>query len=194
MDLRGYHRYVATAASRRRKRVNIPALVPNSTGPRRLKWPALLSERRSPLARLLFRCPIWLYHVGLGWVFGHQFLLLTHAGRRTGCVRETVLKVLHYDPVTRESIVASAGASRRTGIGTSRRTPPCPFELEWTVRTTATDASVGRGGRRFRRLDAAPALVCAVDVGSGRTAAGNGRDGASSPRWQFPVRRVQPCR
>jgi deazaflavin-dependent oxidoreductase (nitroreductase family) len=60
------------------------------------------------LARLLFRLPVWLYRVGLGWVFGHQFLLLTHAGRRTGRVRETVLKVLHYDPVTRESIVASA--------------------------------------------------------------------------------------
>jgi deazaflavin-dependent oxidoreductase (nitroreductase family) len=70
--------------------------------------PALLSNRRSRLARLLFRSPIWLYRLGVGRILGHQFLLLTHAGRRTGRIRETVLKVLHYDSLTRETIVASA--------------------------------------------------------------------------------------
>jgi deazaflavin-dependent oxidoreductase (nitroreductase family) len=83
-------------------------VVPHSIGSPRVKRPALLSNRRSRLARLLCRSPIWLYHLGLGWIFGHQFLLLTHAGRRTGRVRETVLKVLHYNPVTKETIVASA--------------------------------------------------------------------------------------
>jgi deazaflavin-dependent oxidoreductase (nitroreductase family) len=57
---------------------------------------------------LLFRLPIVLYRLGLGWLLGHQFLLLTHAGRRTGRVRETALKVLRYDPQTGESVVASA--------------------------------------------------------------------------------------
>jgi deazaflavin-dependent oxidoreductase (nitroreductase family) len=38
----------------------------------------------------------------------HQFLLLTHTGRRTGRVRQTELKVLRYDPATGESVVASA--------------------------------------------------------------------------------------
>jgi deazaflavin-dependent oxidoreductase (nitroreductase family) len=83
-------------------------VVPHSIPSPRVKRPALLSNRRSPLARLLFRSPIWMYRLGLGWIFGHQFLLLTHTGRRTGRIRETVLKVLHYDPLTRESIVASA--------------------------------------------------------------------------------------
>lgn len=69
---------------------------------------ALLQDRRAWLPRLVFRAPILLYRLGLGGMLGHQFLLLTHAGRRTGRVHETVLKVLHYDPVTRESIVASA--------------------------------------------------------------------------------------
>lgn len=74
----------------------------------RLRSPTFLSNRQAPFARLLFRLPVYLYRFGLGWVLGHQFLLLTHAGRRTGRVRETVLKVPHYDPVSRESIVASA--------------------------------------------------------------------------------------
>jgi deazaflavin-dependent oxidoreductase (nitroreductase family) len=52
--------------------------------------------------------PIGLYRLGLGWLLGHQFLLLTHAGRRTGRVRQTALKVLRYDPATGESVVASA--------------------------------------------------------------------------------------
>jgi deazaflavin-dependent oxidoreductase (nitroreductase family) len=83
-------------------------IVPNSIPSQRVKRPALLSNRRSHLARVLFRSPIWLYRLGIGWIFGHQFLLLTHVGRRTGRVRETVLEVLHYDPLTRETTVASA--------------------------------------------------------------------------------------
>src|SRR4051794_29005645 len=70
--------------------------------------PALLKDRRARLPRLVFRCPILLYRLRLGGLLGHQFLLLTHVGRRTGRVHETVLKVLHYDPMTRESVVASA--------------------------------------------------------------------------------------
>jgi deazaflavin-dependent oxidoreductase (nitroreductase family) len=58
--------------------------------------------------RLLFRAPILLYRLGCGWLLGHQFLLLIHAGRRTGRIHDTVLKVLRYDPRTGESIVAAA--------------------------------------------------------------------------------------
>src|SRR5690349_6750653 len=83
-------------------------LVPHSISPLHAKRPALLSNRSSRLARLLFHSSIWLYRLGLGWIVGRQFLLLTHAGRRTGRIRETVLKVLHYDPLTRETVVASA--------------------------------------------------------------------------------------
>jgi deazaflavin-dependent oxidoreductase (nitroreductase family) len=57
---------------------------------------------------MVFRIPLWLYRLGLGWLLGHQFLVLTHVGRRTGRVHQTVLKVLHHDPSTGESIVASA--------------------------------------------------------------------------------------
>jgi hypothetical protein len=78
----------------------------NLTGHRRqrqlIKAPPLLKDRRAWLPRLVFQSPILLYRVGLGGLLGHQFLLLTHACRRTGRVHETVLKVLHYDPATCE--------------------------------------------------------------------------------------------
>jgi deazaflavin-dependent oxidoreductase (nitroreductase family) len=70
--------------------------------------PTLLRSSRGFVRQLLFRSPILLYRLGLGWLLGHQFLLLTHAGRRTGHIHQTVLKVLHYDPATHESVVASA--------------------------------------------------------------------------------------
>jgi deazaflavin-dependent oxidoreductase (nitroreductase family) len=74
----------------------------------RLTVPALLKSRRAALSRLMFRAPLLLYRLGLGGLLSRQFLLLTHAGRRSGRVHETVLKALHYDPRTGESIVASA--------------------------------------------------------------------------------------
>ncbi len=56
----------------------------------------------------IFKLPLALYHVGLGWVFGHRFMLLTHIGRRSGKVYRTVLAVLEFDPVTREIKAMSA--------------------------------------------------------------------------------------
>ena len=64
--------------------------------------------------RALLGLPVHLYHARLGVLLGHRFLLLVHTGRKTGLHRETVLEVVRYDPVTRESVVA-AGWGRRTG-------------------------------------------------------------------------------
>jgi deazaflavin-dependent oxidoreductase (nitroreductase family) len=64
--------------------------------------------------RALLGLPVHLYHAHLGVLLGHRFLLLVHTGRKTGLHRETVLEVVRYDPVSRESVVA-AGWGRRTG-------------------------------------------------------------------------------
>jgi deazaflavin-dependent oxidoreductase (nitroreductase family) len=166
-------------------------LVPHVIRSPHVKRPTLLSDRRSRLARLLFRSPIWLYRLGLGWIFGHQFLLLTHAGRRTGRIRETVLKVLQYDPLTRETIVASAWGEQTDWYRNiqARGRFVCS-DRKRVVRSTPTDTFAGRSGGRFRRLDTPPALVCAVDAGSNWPAAR--RDGARGPRCPFPLYRVQP--
>lgn len=95
----------------------------------------LLSNRRGVLSRAVFRLPLVLYGVGLGWIFGHQFLVLTHAGRRSGNVHETVLKVLHYDLASKESIVASAWGEQTDWYQNIRAHPAIAVRTgnEWYV-------------------------------------------------------------
>ncbi len=45
----------------------------------------------------LFRLPIWLFRLRLGWLFGRRGLLLYHTGRKSGQIRQTVLEVVRYD-------------------------------------------------------------------------------------------------
>jgi deazaflavin-dependent oxidoreductase (nitroreductase family) len=56
----------------------------------------------------ILKLPLFLYRTGLGWMFGHRFMLLTHIGRRSGKLRQTVLAVLRFDPETREIMAISA--------------------------------------------------------------------------------------
>ena len=67
----------------------------------------LISSRPTGYLWLVFRAPVYLYHLGLGRLFGHRFLLFVHQGRKSGLLRETVLEVIRYDPTTRESVVLS---------------------------------------------------------------------------------------
>ena len=62
--------------------------------------------------KLFFAAPGWLYRSGFGWVLGRRFLSVSHRGRKSGKVRETVLEVAVYDPEIEESIVASAYGTR----------------------------------------------------------------------------------
>ena len=45
-----------------------------------------VSELKPPtgISRLLFRAPIWLYDLNLGWIMGNRFLKITHIGRVSG--------------------------------------------------------------------------------------------------------------
>lgn len=71
--------------------------------------PAQTSRNRpSPLLAKLFSFPTTLYRIGLGWSLGWRFLALTHRGRKSGLTRRTVLEVISFDPVTKESVVVSA--------------------------------------------------------------------------------------
>jgi len=74
-----------------------------SGGPN-LRW---LRSRPSGTLRLVFRLPIYLYRLNLGWLLAHRGLLLIHQGRKSGLLRETVLEVIRYDPATKESVVLS---------------------------------------------------------------------------------------
>ncbi len=64
--------------------------------------------RPSPLLQWFFKAPGRLYRMGLGPMLGRRFLAVTHRGRKSGKLYDTVLEVAVFDPATRESTVVSA--------------------------------------------------------------------------------------
>lgn len=56
----------------------------------------------------IFKLPLVLYRLHLGWLLGKRFMQLTHVGRRSGKVRRTVLAVLRFDRQTNELYAVSA--------------------------------------------------------------------------------------
>ena len=59
------------------------------------------------VSRLAFRVPIYLYRLGLGWLFGDRLLLLNHIGRVSGQPRQTILEVVKHDHADGSLVVAS---------------------------------------------------------------------------------------
>lgn len=57
-------------------------------------------------SRFLFRIPIFLYKIGMGWMLGNRFLLLNHIGRKTGLPRQAVLEVVAHDKDPNRYVVA----------------------------------------------------------------------------------------
>jgi deazaflavin-dependent oxidoreductase (nitroreductase family) len=57
--------------------------------------------------RWVFRFPILLYRLHLGWMLGARFLMLTHTGRKSGKRRHVVVEVVDHDKVTDTYYIAS---------------------------------------------------------------------------------------
>lgn len=68
-----------------------------------------IKELKPPqgFGRLMFRLPIWLYKMKLGWLLGKRFLLLNHTGRKSGLPRQAVLEVVRYERKTNTFIVTA---------------------------------------------------------------------------------------
>jgi deazaflavin-dependent oxidoreductase (nitroreductase family) len=67
----------------------------------------LSDKRPHGLLRLGFRLPIWFYRWHIGWLLGERFLLLTHTGRKSGAIRQTVIEVVGHDKATGAYYVVS---------------------------------------------------------------------------------------
>jgi deazaflavin-dependent oxidoreductase (nitroreductase family) len=80
------------------------------------------------LLRWGYNLPILLYRARLGWLLGHRFLLLTHRGRKTGAIHHTVLEVVNYNPITRESAVLSAYGTRADWYRNIQAHPPVSIQ------------------------------------------------------------------
>ena len=79
----------------------------STNAPRQTK-PGGKSEKAPSFMIPIFKLPVFLYRLRLGWVLGRRFMLLTHVGRSSGKVRRTILAVLRFDEQTKQIYAVSA--------------------------------------------------------------------------------------
>jgi deazaflavin-dependent oxidoreductase (nitroreductase family) len=91
----------------------------------------LLGFRRQPgrLALFVLRLPLPLYRAGWGWVLGHTFVQVTHAGRKTGQPHATVAMVLAADESTGELVICSAWGPQVDWIQNIRTRPALQVQV-----------------------------------------------------------------
>ena len=91
----------------------------------------LLGLRRRPgrLALAVFRLPLVLYRRGWGRLLGRTFMLLVHAGRRTGQPHLMTAMVMRYDPTTREVVIFSGWGSNSDWVRNLRARPALRVEV-----------------------------------------------------------------
>ena len=105
-----------------------------------LSLDSLLDRRPGKLLRALFRLPIWLYRLHLGFLLGNRFLLLTHIGRKSGLARQTVREVVRYDPTSKVCVVASGWGEASNWLRNIGKTP----DVRVTLRTRRSGATAVR--------------------------------------------------
>ncbi len=90
-----------------------------------------LGLRRQPgrLALAVFRSPLPLYRHGWGWLLGHTFLLLVHAGRKSGKLYPAVAMVLRYDQDSHEAVIFSAWGEHTDWIRNIRVRPALQVQI-----------------------------------------------------------------
>jgi deazaflavin-dependent oxidoreductase (nitroreductase family) len=99
--------------------------------PRDRRRKPLLGLRRKPgrIALALFRLPLPLYRRGWGRLLGHTFLVLVHAGRKTGNPHATVAMTLSHDPETHEAVICSGWGQNTDWIKNIRARPALQIQI-----------------------------------------------------------------
>ncbi|SFQ04009.1 deazaflavin-dependent oxidoreductase, nitroreductase family [Amycolatopsis arida] len=114
----------------------------------------IIKDRRPPtgLGRLLFRLPIHLYRLGLGWLLGDRFLLLTHVGRVSGRTRRTVIEVIEHDPRAGDYVVCSGYGPRADWYRNVLTTPEVTIQVgRHVLPATAVPLGEEEGGETMAR-------------------------------------------
>ena len=85
----------------------------------------LFGLRRRPgrLALAVFRLPLVLYRHGWGRLLGTTFMLLVHAGRKTGQPHLMTAMVMRWDPSTREVVIFSGWGPNSDWVRNLRARP-----------------------------------------------------------------------
>ncbi|HLX40882.1 MAG TPA: nitroreductase family deazaflavin-dependent oxidoreductase [Ktedonobacteraceae bacterium] len=87
--------------------------------------PTKIKDAQPPrgLSRMMYRLPIWLYHIHQGWIVGERFMLLTHTGRKSGLPRQTVLEVLQHDKASDTYYVLAGFGEKSDWLQNVEKTP-----------------------------------------------------------------------
>ena len=93
--------------------------------------PEKISELKQPhgISRLIFRLPIKLYGLRLGWLLGNRFVLISHTGRKSGLPRHTVLEVVRYNKTNGECIIASGWGYKSDWLKNITANPHIAFQV-----------------------------------------------------------------
>jgi deazaflavin-dependent oxidoreductase (nitroreductase family) len=78
---------------------------------------------------VVFRLPLVLYRRGWGRLLGRTFMLLVHAGRRTGQPHLMTAMVMRYDPVSREVVIFSGWGPHSDWVRNLRARPAYRVEV-----------------------------------------------------------------
>jgi len=82
---------------------------PNPTANHISKAQAGKKDEKAPAPLIpIFKMPLLLYRLHLGWLMGKRFMQITHVGRHSGKTYKTILAVLKFDENTREIYAVSA--------------------------------------------------------------------------------------
>ena len=109
----------------------------------------------SGVSRALFRAPIYLYRLGLGWLFGKRILLLNHIGRVSGTQRQVILEVVEHDPTDGSFVVASGWGPTAAWYRNILHTPAA----QHPGRKTHDPRDGGTAHRRGRGRESSPGTL-----------------------------------
>ncbi|MFI6575287.1 nitroreductase family deazaflavin-dependent oxidoreductase [Nocardiopsis sp. NPDC050513] len=104
------------------------------------------------IRRLLFRAPIHLYRLRLGWLFGGRLLLLNHTGRVSGKRRQAVIEVVEHDRTDGSYVVCSGFGPKAAWYQNLLATPESSIRVGLrTVPVTAHPLGAEEGGAFMAR-------------------------------------------
>ena len=109
----------------------------------------------SGVSRALFRAPIYLYRLGLGWLFGKRILLLNHTGRVSGTQRQVILEVVEHDRTNGSFVVASGWGPTAAWYRNILHRPQVSVQVgRRTIPVTAVPLTAEEGAEIFARYAA----------------------------------------
>lgn len=82
------------------------------------------------IERFVLRMPIYLYRIGLGFLLGDRFLMLTHTGRKSGLSRRVVLEVAQHDFVNDRYYIASGWGEKSNWYQNILNNPNVKFQVK----------------------------------------------------------------